>query len=100
MKAVILSGSGNQIKPFTEVIPKPLLPVGEKAVMEIQIEHLKSTGHGSLFGYELQIILYRKLLGDGSKYGVKLMISKEEKLWVPSDRSSFWKIIWMNRSSL
>ncbi len=45
MKAIILSGGlGTRLKPFTEVIPKPLLPIGEKAVLEIQIEHLK--GHG------------------------------------------------------
>ena len=37
MKAVILAGGlGTRLKPFTEVIPKPLLPIGEKAVLEIQ----------------------------------------------------------------
>ena len=42
MKAVILAGGlGSRLRPFTEVIPKPLLPIGEKAVLEIQIEHLK-----------------------------------------------------------
>ena len=39
MKAVILAGGlGVRLRPFTEVIPKPLLPVGEKSLMEIQIE--------------------------------------------------------------
>jgi len=33
VKAVILSGGlGTRLRPFTEVIPKPLLPIGEKAV--------------------------------------------------------------------
>ncbi|MDA8968876.1 sugar phosphate nucleotidyltransferase, partial [Akkermansiaceae bacterium] len=45
MKAVILAGGlGTRLRPFTEVIPKPLLPIGEKAVLEIQIEHLKKYG--------------------------------------------------------
>ncbi|PKP38753.1 MAG: mannose-1-phosphate guanyltransferase, partial [Bacteroidetes bacterium HGW-Bacteroidetes-15] len=45
MKAVILAGGlGSRLKPFTEVIPKPLLPVGEKSVLEIQIERLKQFG--------------------------------------------------------
>ena len=35
MKAVILAGGlGMRLRPFTEVIPKPLLPIGEKSVME------------------------------------------------------------------
>lgn len=45
MNAIILSGGlGTRLRPFTEVIPKPLLPIGEKAVLEIQIEHLKANG--------------------------------------------------------
>ena len=43
MKAVILAGGlGTRLRPFTEIIPKPLLPIGEKAVLEIQIEHLNN----------------------------------------------------------
>ena len=42
MKAVILAGGlGTRLRPFTEIIPKPLLPIGEKSVLEIQIERLK-----------------------------------------------------------
>jgi len=40
-RAVILSGGlGTRLKPFTEIIPKPLLPIGEKSVLEFQIERL------------------------------------------------------------
>ncbi|NLK50033.1 MAG: NTP transferase domain-containing protein [Candidatus Cloacimonetes bacterium] len=81
MKAVILSGGlGTRLKPFTEVIPKPLLPIGEKAVLEIQIEHLKANGFNHIFlatNYKSGYI--ENFFGDGSKYGVKLMVSKEEK---------------------
>ena len=80
MKAVILAGGlGTRLKPFTEVIPKPLLPVGEKAVLEIQIEHLKANGFNHIFlatNYKSAYI--QNFFGDGSKYGVKLTISKEE----------------------
>ena len=81
MKAVILSGGlGSRLKPFTEVIPKPLLPIGEKAVLEIQIEHLKNNGFDHIFlatNYKSEYI--ENFFGNGSKYGVKLSISKEEK---------------------
>ncbi len=81
MKAIILAGGlGTRLKPFTEVIPKPLLPIGEKAVLEIQIEHLKKYGADEIYlatNYKSEYI--EKFFGDGSKYGVKLKISKEEK---------------------
>jgi len=81
MKAIILSGGlGSRLKPFTEVIPKPLLPIGEKAVLEIQIEHLKEFGFDEIFlatNYKSGYI--ENFFGDGSKYGVKLTISKEDK---------------------
>ena len=81
MKAVILAGGlGTRLKPFTEVIPKPLLPIGEKAVLEIQIEHLKSHGFKEIYlatNYRSDYI--ENFFGDGSRYGVKLVISREEK---------------------
>ena len=80
MKAVILAGGlGTRLKPFTEVIPKPLLPIGEKSVLEIQIEHLKKYGFNEIFlatNYKSEYI--ENFFGDGSRYGVKLKISKEE----------------------
>lgn len=81
MKAVILSGGlGSRLKPFTEVIPKPLLPIGEKAVLEIQIEHLKAHGFTEIVlatNYKSDYI--ENFFGDGSKYGVNLFVSKEEQ---------------------
>ena len=42
MKAVILAGGlGTRLAPFTNVIPKPLLPIGDKSVLEVQIARLK-----------------------------------------------------------
>ena len=80
-KAVILSGGlGTRLRPFTEVIPKPLLPIGEKAVLEIQIEQLKKFGFDEVYlatNYKSEYI--EQFFGDGSRYGIKLYISKEEK---------------------
>lgn len=81
MKAVILAGGlGTRLKPFTEVIPKPLLPIGEKSVLEIQIARLKKFGFDEIFlatNYKSEYI--EGYFGNGSRFGVNLRISKEEK---------------------
>ncbi len=80
MKAVILAGGlGSRLRPFTQIIPKPLLPIGEKSVLEIQIEHLKKFGFKEIFlatNYKSEYI--ENFFGDGSRFGVKLKISKED----------------------
>lgn len=80
MKTVILAGGlGTRLKPFTEVIPKPLLPIGEKSVLEIQIERLRNAGVHDIYlatNYKSQYI--ENFFGDGSRYGVKLTVSKED----------------------
>lgn len=80
-QAVILSGGlGTRLKPFTNVIPKPLLPVGEKAVLEIQIERLAKFGFNEIYlatNYKTDYI--ENFFGNGSRYGVDLIISKEDK---------------------
>lgn len=79
MKAVILAGGlGSRLRPFTEVIPKPLLPIGEKSVLEIQIDRLKQYGFNEIYlatNYKSDYI--ENFFGDGSRYGVKLVISRE-----------------------
>ncbi len=79
--AIILSGGlGTRLRPFTNIMPKPLLPVGEKAVLEIQIEQLKNCGFTDIYlatNYKSDYI--EKFFGDGSSYGVNLYISKEDK---------------------
>ena len=81
MKAVILAGGlGTRLKPFTEVIPKPLLPIGEKTLLEVQIEQLKRNGFDEIYlalNYKADYI--ESYLKDGSKYNVHLYYSIENK---------------------
>lgn len=81
MKAVILAGGlGSRLKPFTQVIPKPLLPIGESSVLEIQILSLKNYGVEEIYIASNYLSDYVKaFLGDGKKYGVPTFFSKEEK---------------------
>jgi len=81
MKVVILAGGlGTRLKPFTEIIPKPLLPMGEKSLMELQIYSLKESGFNNIYvatNYKSDYV--EAFLGKGKKYGVKLHFSKEKK---------------------
>ena len=81
MKAVILAGGlGTRLRPLTEVIPKPLLPIGESNVLEIQIQSLKRSGFEQIYiatNYRAEYV--KAFLGDGSKYGVQLFFSQEEE---------------------
>ena len=45
MKAVILAGGlGTRLQPYTTFVPKPMLPLGEKPLLEHLIEWLKKNG--------------------------------------------------------
>jgi NDP-sugar pyrophosphorylase family protein len=81
MKAVILAGGlGSRLRPFTEVIPKPLLPLGERSIMETQILTLKSFGATEVYIATNYMSDYvEAFIGDGSKYGVRLHFSKERQ---------------------
>ena len=80
MKAVILAGGyGKRLRPLTETIPKPLLPVGDRGIIEWQIAWLKHHGVDEIIicaGYLKEKIIER--LGNGSRYGVRIGYAIEE----------------------
>jgi NDP-sugar pyrophosphorylase family protein len=81
MQAVILAGGlGSRLKPFTQVIPKSLLPIGESSVLEIQLLSLRNFGIKDVFiatNYLSNVVV--ACIGDGSKYGMKVGFSHEER---------------------
>jgi NDP-sugar pyrophosphorylase family protein len=81
MKAVILAGGkGTRLKPYTSVIPKPLVPVGEKAILEILITRLKKEGVDEVFiclNHFAEIIM--AFFGNGSRFGLKINYSIEDE---------------------
>jgi len=45
MEAVILAGGqGTRLRPYTVILPKPLVPVGEHPILEIMLHQLKTAG--------------------------------------------------------
>jgi mannose-1-phosphate guanylyltransferase len=74
VKAVILAGGlGTRLRPLTNNKPKPMLPVGEKPILEHLIEWTKKGGIKSIV---ICVSYLRKSIedyfGDGNKFGVTI----------------------------
>jgi NDP-sugar pyrophosphorylase family protein len=79
MRAVILAGGkGVRLRPLTYTIPKPLLPVGEKPILEEIIERLRPAGFRDLIiavGYRAELI--ETYFRDGSQLDVRIDYVRE-----------------------
>jgi NDP-mannose synthase len=80
MKAVILAGGkGTRLAPYTRVLPKPLMPVGEMPILEILIRQLKHEGVNEVVltvGHMAGLL--RAFFGDGEEFGVHIRYSYED----------------------
>ena len=81
MRAVILAGGkGTRLRPYTTLIPKPLVPLGGKySILEIIIMQLSKSGftHITLAVNHLSQLIMA-YFGDGERLGVKIDYSLEE----------------------
>lgn len=81
MKAVILAGGlGTRLRPFTFAIPKPLIPLGERTLIEILVEHLRENGVEEIVlstGYLSELV--QAYCRDGSQWGVRIDYCTEGK---------------------
>jgi NDP-sugar pyrophosphorylase family protein len=81
MHCVILAGGlGTRLKPYTTIIPKPLMPVGEYSILEVILRQLKSYGVTKVtlsVGYLSEIIM--AYCGDGKRFGLKINYILEDK---------------------
>lgn len=79
-EAIVLAGGlGTRLKPYTTVLPKPLMPVGGRPILGIIIEQLQKAGATKVtlaVNYMADIIM--AVLGDGARYGVPITYSREE----------------------
>jgi NDP-mannose synthase len=80
MRAVILSdGQSSRFGPFSSDLPKPLLTVGEKTIVEVIIDQLKHHGfHHITLVMSRLTHLVKAVLGNGQKYGLKIDYFEEE----------------------
>ncbi|RME81613.1 MAG: nucleotidyltransferase [Zetaproteobacteria bacterium] len=79
MKAVIQAGGkGTRLRPYTLVLPKPLMPVGDRPVIELLLKWLRRNGVEEAFvttGYLGHLI--RAVCGDGSQWDMRIHYSEE-----------------------
>jgi NDP-sugar pyrophosphorylase family protein len=80
MKAVVLAGGkGTRLAPYTRIIPKPMMPIGDKAILEIMLHQMRRAGItdviltvGHLAG------LMRAFFQDGAHLGLNICYSMED----------------------
>lgn len=77
--AILAGGKGTRLAPYTSVLPKPLMPVGDRAILEIVLEQLASTGfkHVTLcVGYLSHLI---RAVVDNSRHGIEISYLQESE---------------------
>lgn len=81
MQAVILAGGkGSRLKPFTNTIPKPLVPVGDRAILEIVLEQLRHHGVTEVvIAVNHMAHLIRAFFGAGERLGLRINYSEESE---------------------
>lgn len=81
MRAVILAGGrGARLQPYTAVLPKPLMPLGDLPILEVVIRQLQRCGIERItlaVGHLAELLM--AYCGDGSKFGVAIDYSREEE---------------------
>jgi dTDP-glucose pyrophosphorylase/CBS domain-containing protein len=77
---IMAGGRGSRLMPFTETMPKPLLQIGDKPIIEHLISNLSQKGVKNFFvsvNYLAEKIMDH--LGDGSKFNAKIEYINETK---------------------
>jgi len=80
-RAIILAGGkGTRLYPYTWILPKPLMPIGEMPILEVIIKQLVDNGfdHITLAVNHMAEII-KAFFGDGTKWGIKIDYSLEDK---------------------
>jgi NDP-mannose synthase len=81
MRAVLLAGGeGQRLRPYTAVLPKPLMPVGDRPIMDVIVRQLRHAGVERITvatGYLAELI--EVFFGNGERYGVPIDYYREQE---------------------
>jgi NDP-sugar pyrophosphorylase family protein len=80
-RAIILAGGmGTRLRPYTVVLPKPLMPVGDYPILEVVIRQLATGGFDHItIAVNHQAELIRAFFGDGAKWNLRIDYSLENQ---------------------
>ena len=76
---ILAGGRGTRLRPLTAVFPKPLVPLGERPIIEILLSRLASSGFKKVTlcnGYLAELLV--AVCGDGSKFGLSIDYVREQ----------------------
>ncbi len=80
MKAVILAGGkGTRLRPYTTILPKPLMPIGDMPILEILLRQMKRAGVDEAVltvGHLAELL--RLFFQDGERLGLRIRYSYED----------------------
>lgn len=79
MKAMILAaGKGTRVRPITNVVPKPMIPLLGKPIMESIVTHLRDSGFDQIMVNTSHLApIIQDYFRDGSQFGVEMAYSFE-----------------------
>lgn len=81
MKAIVLAGGkGARLAPYTRILPKPLMPIGDMPILEVLLRQMKRAGIEDVVltvGHLAQLL--RTFFLDGSQWGVNITYSHEQE---------------------
>ena len=81
MQAIILAGGkGTRLRPYTTILPKPLMPIDDRPILELVLRLLKKHNISDIYitlGYLGHLI--KAVFGDGKSLGLNIFYSTEEK---------------------
>ncbi|HET7027913.1 MAG TPA: sugar phosphate nucleotidyltransferase [Candidatus Limnocylindrales bacterium] len=75
---ILAGGAGTRLRPYTTVLPKPLMPVGDMPVLEILLRRLAASGFERVnlaVGHLAELI--EAYFGDGRRFGLDLVYWRE-----------------------
>lgn len=81
MKAVVLAGGkGARLAPYTKILPKPLMPIGDMPILEILLRQMKRAGVDEVIltvGHLANLL--QAFFQDGNRLGLNIRYSYEDQ---------------------